>query len=162
MSGSNTEDSYPRSISSSVPGPYLMGLRRTGDDRQNALMDATLECFRAHARLIQLGASTVERSRPALVEIVFDLPGDLSEHFGDLLRRLMARLQQWVRVVARDPKAEAELEALKEERRGTVRLGRVRLGWQDRAADIENDLRWKYAWERRDVEVAIDELLGLR
>ena len=163
MPSSGVYDFYPGSASSSVSGPFLMGLQRTGDDRQNALMDATLECFRAHTRLVRLGVSTVDRLRSALVEIVFDLPGDLPGHFGDLLRQLVARLQQWSRVMSRDPKIEAELEALREERRGDMPPNWNCPAWaRDRVEEIRNDLLWKYARERRHVETEINRLLGLR
>ena len=72
-------------------------------------------------------------------------------------------MQQWTRVMARDPKAEAELEALREGQRGDMPPN-----WncsatdRDRVEEIRNDLLWKYAWERRDVEAAIDRLLGFR
>src|SRR5436853_7877057 len=92
---SRVSGSTLNSVSSGVSGLYLLGLRRTSDVRRNELIEATMDCIRAHVRLIFLVTMTVERSRYVLTDAILALPEDLSGHFGGLLRRLESKLAQW-------------------------------------------------------------------
>lgn len=132
----------PNSASSEVSGPYLLGIRRTGDDRQNELIDAMMGCFRAHVCLIFLRVLSVERSKSVLADIILSLPGDLPGYIGGLLRYLEAKLAQWSKAVSRKPKAEAELQVLKEKLNGGIPSAWNDSWWGYREAAIIRDLTW--------------------
>lgn len=85
MSGSassRVSDSSLDPVSSGVSGPFLLGLHRTSNDRQNEIIDATMDCIRAHVGLIILGTLSVERSRLVLADAILALPKIYSGFLG--------------------------------------------------------------------------------